>query len=152
MTIDDFFCSSPEVLLSGLEDYQQALVNELLAATGGNYEKAADLWLGATPAQTVGFGGDHSHNKIYRDKIVDEIEKFVCGSDDTYQRDRVKILENASATQQYVVAVLSTAIGGNLGIAGAFLAPLIVLLIISFGKISINAWCEMRKKREESAG
>jgi hypothetical protein len=145
MNIDSFFISSPEELIMCLEDYQQDLVNALLAETNNDYEKAADLWLSATPSQTAGFGGDTSHLKIYRDKIVDEIEKFVCGNDNSYQRDKEILQGNANATQQYIIGVLSTAIGGQLGVAGAFIAPIIVLLVISFGKISINAWCEMRR-------
>jgi hypothetical protein len=47
---------------------------------------------------------------------------------------------------------MSAAIGTNLGIAGPFIAPVIVLLILSIGKLAINAWCAMRKEVRSKAG
>lgn len=147
MSINDYFQSPPEFLISSLEPYQQELINELLKAAEGDFERAADLWLNASPAQTAAFGGEKEHLKVYREKITDEIEKFICGTDESYSAEREKLQNNSDATQQYIVGVLSTAIGAHLGVAGAFIAPVIVLVIISFSKIALNAWCEMRKER-----
>ncbi len=147
MNVDDLFNSSPELLVTGLEKYQQNLVNALLSSTSGDYERAADLWLSATPAQTAGFGGDNSHFKLYREKVIDELEKFVCGTDDSYQVDRERINEKADATREYIIGVLSAGIGSHLGVSGAFIAPIIVLVIMSLGKISVHAWCELRKEK-----
>jgi hypothetical protein len=47
---------------------------------------------------------------------------------------------------------MSAAIGKTLGAAGAFIAPVIVLLILSIGKMAVNAWCEMRKETRSTAG
>lgn len=145
MTLDAFFQLGQEDLLLGLEPYQQELIKDLLSKN--SYLNAVDLWLQASPSQTAEFGGDpdKSKSKVYRDKLVEEIEKFVCGTDVSYEEDRNKILEQKDASQQYIIGVLSSAIGSKFGVVGTFIAPVIVILIMSFEKMSIKAWCEYRK-------
>ena len=100
----------------------------------------------ASPSNTAKFGGDSSHSAIYRDKIVLEVERFLCGNDPVYEKERRELQLNSDKTQQYIIGVLSTAIGSQLGVVGTFISPVIVLIIISMGKMCINAWCEMRKE------
>lgn len=149
MTIEGLFELSNEELLSCLESYQQDLLKEVLKANDNDYLKTVDLWLMATPSQTVEFGGnpEKSKSRVFRDKLIEEIEKFVCGTDDTYTEDRKKIAENTDATQQYIIGVLSTAIGAHLGVVGVFIAPIIVIILMSFGKIGLNAWCSLQKEK-----
>lgn len=148
MTIDDFFLLDSDELIHGLEPYQQELVLNLLSAFDNDYMKTVDAWLQASPAQTAGFGGDpkKSNSKLYREKVWEELEKFICGTDSSYDDDRKKISNHVEATENYIVGVLSVAIGTHLGVAGAFIAPIIVVLIMSLGKIGRNAWCSMRKE------
>lgn len=146
MTIDDFSKLEPIELIKGLDNYQQEIVYALLKATDNNYLEAADKWLSASPSNTAKFGGDSSHSTIYREKVVEEIEKFLCGSDPSYEEERKKLNIQSDKSQKYIIGVLSTAIGTQLGVAGAFIAPVIVLIFISMGKVCINTWCEMRKE------
>lgn len=146
MTIEDFTQLDPTELIGSLDNYQQEIVRALLKATDNNYLELADKWLSASPSNTAKFGGDSSHSTIYREKVVEEIEKFLCGNDTTYEEERKKLNEQSDKSQKYIIGVLSTAIGLHLGVAGVFIAPVIVLIIISMGKICINAWCEMRKE------
>lgn len=146
MDINQLVQLSPEEIIGGLESYQQDIVNALLKATDNNYIESADRWLSASPTNTVKFGGDSNHSSLYREKVIEEIEKFICGNDTKYEEERKKLSANSEKTQQYVIGVISTAIGGELGVAGAFIAPVIVLIIISISKMCINAWCEMRKE------
>lgn len=154
MTIEDFTQLEPRELIGSLDNYQQEIVLALLKATNNNYLEAADKWLSASPSNTAKFGGDSSHSTIYREKVVEEIEKFLCGNEPSYVEEREKLKEQSDKSQKYIIGVLSTAIGSQLGVAGVFIAPVIVLIIISMGKICINAWCEMRKeikkKRDKS--
>ena len=154
MTIEDFTQLEPRELIGSLDNYQQEIVLALLKATNNNYLEAADKWLSASPSNTAKFGGDSSHSTIYREKVVEEIEKFLCGNEPSYEEEREKLKEQSDKSQKYIIGVLSTAIGSQLGVAGVFIAPVIVLIIISMGKICINAWCEMRKeikkKRDKS--
>lgn len=146
MTIEDFTQLEPRELIGSLDNYQQEIVLALLKATNNNYLEAADKWLSASPSNTAKFGGDSSHSTIYREKVVEEIEKFLCGNEPSYEEEREKLKEQSDKSQKYIIGVLSTAIGSQLGVTGVFIAPVIVLVIISMGKICINAWCEMRKE------
>jgi hypothetical protein len=135
---------NPETLINCLDGFQIEIINTFLSINGQDYLDSADKWLNASPSNTAAFGGDTSKTKIYKDKVLDEIEKFLCG-DEKYESDRNKIAADSDKTQKYIIGVMSAAIGKTLGVAGTFIAPVIVLLLISCGKITVNAWCEMRK-------
>lgn len=139
-----------EQLLTSLDSYQTEIIREFLNTTSNNYLDSADKWLNATPANTAQFGGEPNKTKIYREKLLEEIEKFLCG-DANYEDDRQKIALSGDQSQKYIIAVISSAIGKTLGVAGTFIAPVIVLLLLSFGKMAINAWCEMRKDTKDTS-
>jgi hypothetical protein len=144
----DYLLKSDTVeLLNTLPKYQENLISQLLESSNNDFLKAADLWLNSTPSNTYGFGGEPKKQVFYRDMLLEEIEKFLCG-DEIYDDDRKKITESSDKTKQYAIGVLSTAIGAKIGVAGAFIAPIIVLLLLSIGKMAINAWCEMRIKNK----
>ena len=146
MSLDEFTQLTPDDLISSLDNFQQEIVRTLLKVTNGNYLEVADKWLSASPSNTAKFGGEINRSVLYREKVVDEIEKFLCGNDSTYEEERRKLNIQSDKSQKYIVGVMSTAIGGQLGVAGTFIAPIIVLLVISMGKMCINAWCEMRRE------
>ena len=133
-----------ELLLS-IEEYQREIIEFFLADTNNDFFASADKWLNATTANTAKFGGKTNKAKIYREKLLDEVEKFLCG-DQQYDDDRAKISESADKTKEYIIGVMSVAIGNVIGTAGTFIAPVIVLLIMSMGKMGMKAWCEMRKE------
>lgn len=140
--------SEKEELISILPKYQEKLIEDFLSLNNNDFLNVADLWLNATPSNTFGFGGEGKKQVFYRDMLLEEIEKFLCG-DEIYEDDRNKISESTDKTKQYAVGVMSTAIGSQIGVVGVFLAPVIVLLLLSIGKMAINAWCELRKKNKE---
>lgn len=143
MTLEDFFLLDEDSLFGCLEDYQQSIIKELVLASNGDYLEAANKWLGANMQQTVVFGGEGKKSSIYRDKVFGELEKFVCGCDDgTYDEEREQLRKNGATGKEYIISILSAAIGAKIGVAAAFVAPIIVLIIQSLGKIVINAWCE----------
>ena len=116
MTIEDFTQLEPRELIGSLDNYQQEIVLALLKATNNNYLEAADKWLSASPSNTAKFGGDSSHSTIYREKVVEEIEKFLCGNEPSYEEEREKLKEQSDKSQKYIIGVLSTAIGSQLGV------------------------------------
>ncbi|MBB6611791.1 hypothetical protein H7F15_12135 [Pontibacter sp. Tf4] len=136
-------------LLGVLEQYQLDIINNFLEQTNGDYIESANKWLNATPSNTAKFGSQPSTSKLYQEKLLEEIEKFLCG-DERYEEDRKKLNNTADTSSKFFISSMSAAIGSYLGVAGAFIAPVIVLLLISFGKMSINAWCEMRKSNREN--
>lgn len=137
--------SNQESLLASIDNFQADIIKTFLVSTSNNYLVSADKWLNASTSNTAKFGGEPDKAKIYREKLLEELEKFVCG-DQQYDDDRKKIAESTDKSQKYIIGVMSAAIGKALGVAGAFIAPVIVLLILSFGKMAINAWCAMRKE------
>lgn len=138
-------------LLSSIDNFQSEIIKAFLASTSNDYLESADYWLNASTANTAKFGGEPNTTKLYRDKLLEELEKFLCG-DQQYEDDRNKIAESTDKSQKYIIGVMSAAIGKTLGAAGAFIAPVIVLLILSIGKMAINAWCAMRKDARSTAG
>jgi len=135
----------PGELLLALPAYQQNLIKELLNGSE-DYLGAADNWLSTKPANTAGFGGAPNSPVLFREVLLDEIEKYLCGR--KYQEDRKRM----GSTTKVALGAMSHAIGASLGVAGAYILPVVVLLIMSFGKVPLNAFCEMRKKiREQRA-
>lgn len=146
MIFDDFLQLDAETLISSLENYQQELVVALINEENGDYKKAADDWLSANPSNTVPFGGEKNRSSIFREKVFEELEKFICGCDEgRYDKDREELEAQKDLSKEAIISVLSACIGSYIGVTGAFIAPVIVLLLLSIGKIVKNAWCEMRK-------
>lgn len=144
--------SDQEDLLTSIDNFQSEIIRLFLTATSNDYLASADNWLNASTANTAKFGGEQNKSKIYREKLLEELEKFLCG-DKQYEDDRQKIIESTDNSKKYIILVISNAIGKKLGVAGTFIAPVIVLLILSIGKMAINAWCSMRKEtRKSTAG
>lgn len=135
--------SDPTDLLTSIDEFQADILKKFLENTSNDYLKSADNWLNATTANTAKFGGEQNKPKIYRDKLLEELEKFLCGNEE-YEEERKEISESSDKSKQYVIGVISVAIGKTIGTAGTFIAPVIVLLIMSLGKMALKAWCEMR--------
>lgn len=152
MVLDDYLLLNSEELISSLENYQQDLVRVLITASNGDYSKAADNWLSASPANTVQFGGEHKKPSVFREKVFEEVEKFICGCDEgRYDNAREELNKQGDLTKEAIISVMSAAIGSVIGVAGAFIAPIIVLILLSIGQIVRNAWCETRKALKAQA-
>lgn len=141
--------SDQDTLLASIDDFQSEIIKAFLVANSNDYLASADNWLNASTANTAKFGGEPNKAKIYRDKLLEELEKFLCG-DQQYEDDRKKIAEGTDKSQKYIIGVMSAAIGKTIGSAGAFIAPVIVLLILNIGKMAINAWCAMRNETKSN--
>ena len=140
--LDLLFESEPENWLDALPAYQKKRVRELIQDSG-SVEDAAKKWLSASPEHTFPFGAEQGRS-IFLEKVRDEVEKFLCGHDD-YEEERKKLLSSADLIQTTVVSSVSAAIASVIGVAAAYVMPVIVLVFMMMGKISLNAWCEMRK-------
>jgi hypothetical protein len=136
--------STDAELLAAIPKFQTDILENFIQQTNNDYIIAADLWLNSSPANTAKFGGEEKQPVQYREMLIGEIEKFLCG-DEAYSDERNKITESADKSQKYIIGVMSAALGKSLGVAGSFIAPVVVLALMSFGKMAINAWCEMRK-------
>jgi|SRR5690625_1141910 len=139
--LDDLHNVEPYVWIDTLPEYQATRVRLLMEHSESALE-AAKIWLEASPENTYPFGGQKSEN-IFLEKIKDEFEKFLCG-DKKYEEERSKLFSSGEALQTTIVSSISAAIAPTIGASSVYLMPIIVLLFITIGKISINAWCLYR--------
>lgn len=141
----------PTAWVESLPKYQKDIVSQLLS-TGKSPEEVAAAWLSAAPQDTYPFGADRGR-KLFLDMVLNELEAFLC-DDPKYNIDRSKFNDlfiESGSVHAYCVGVISIAIAPVVGTSGTVLAPVIALLLMSMGKITINAWCKMRKELKSSS-
>lgn len=116
--------------------------------TGNNdSEVVANKWLTATIPTNVPFGTQKSPS-IFYEKVLDEIEAFFTG-DEKYKDSRLAILKESGVVQSYVVGGISIALAPVLGTSAPFLAPVIAIVLLTIGKIGLNAWLATRREKRE---
>lgn len=126
-----------------LSPYQRNLINQLYEQTN-DYEKVANQWLSATIPSNIPFGTQKKPS-IFFEKVLDEIEAFFSG-DEKYKDNRLAILKESGVVQSYIVDAISIALAPILGANAAFLAPVIAIVLLTIGKIGLNAWLAARKE------
>ena len=146
--IDELFNVDPNSWIDALQPYQKNTILKLYDVHG-SYEEAAKAWLGASMSTTVPFGTEKGHS-VFFDKILDELEAFLSG-DEKYKDDRIAILKETNAAQNYIVGAISVALSPVLGASASFLSPVIAIIFVTITKMSINAWLAMRKEKKISA-
>lgn len=137
-----FQVDNTEEWLLTLSKNQQNRVRQLLNFTP-SYEEAARQWLDAMPENTFPFGVAKPTN-IFFEKVKDEIEKFLCG-DEEYADERKKLFASSEVARTTLVTSVSLAIAPKLGAAANYLIPVVVLVFMTMGKITLNSWCQMLK-------
>jgi hypothetical protein len=137
-----------ETWIDCLPLYQKTRINQILSK-GNSVEEAATLWLSACPQNIAPFGTTKGE-KVFLEKIQEELEGLLCG-DEKYDEYRKKLLGEVSLSKGYVIGVISSAIAPVVGSSGTFIAPVIALLLVGMGKVTINAWCECRKEKRKNA-
>lgn len=119
-----------------LEPFQQELLNELL--TIYTEEDAMQIWLEVSgPEHTASFGGSEKNN--YLKAFKQEFDKLLLG-DAKYEDIIKEYNEHLTVSKFFVVSFLSTALSNSLGLAAGVVAPLIVLILGTIGKIGLNAY------------
>lgn len=148
--VSPLFQADTDGWIDTLPEYQRRRVRQLVTASE-SYEDAAKKWLTAIPENTFPFGAE-KEKSVFLDKVWAEVEKFLCG-DQTYDADRQKLLSSKEIIQTTLVSSVSAAIAPVIGTATAFVAPVVVLIFMAMGKISLRAWCQMRKEsRRQGTG
>lgn len=145
-SIDDIFEIAPEEWLKALPQYQQTIINEMYVEFG-DYEKVAQSWLSPSTPSNVPFGAGKD-TKLYFDKVLDELEAFLRG-DKRYEENRVAILKESGAVQNYVVGIISGALAIHLGAAAVFIAPAVAIGLLTIGKMGVNAWLSYREEKRK---
>jgi len=134
----------PKSWLTALPAYQRDLATALLTSDDSP-ELAAEKWLSAEPSDTYPFGGLRT-SKLYLEKLFDELEAFLCG-DPKYESDRAKLNAESKPTHALVVSFIAVSIAPAIGASAPIIAPVVALLMMTAGKLGLNAWCSLRKER-----
>lgn len=121
--------------------YQREMLNELLEHyTPG---EAASIWLDSSIENNSPFSSNGPKKK-YSKYVIDEIHKMLCGDQKyTHEREEITSIINNNGSKTAIISCISATIGAQLGLSATFLAPAIVLIIATIGKLTLNAWCEM---------
>ena len=67
-----------------------------------------------------------------------------------YKDSRLAILKESGVVQSYVVGSISIALAPVLGTSASFLAPVIAIVLLTIGKIGLNAWIATRREKREN--
>lgn len=145
--ISEIFNADPNSWIESLSTYQKNIINQLYSQTN-DYEMVANTWLTATIPMNVPFG-TQKNPSIFFEKVLDEIEAFLTG-DEKYKDSRLAILKESGVVQSYVVGGISIALAPVLGTSSSFLAPVIAIVLLTIGKIGLNAWIATRREKREN--
>lgn len=149
LEVDSLFDASIETWLKSLPSYQKRSILQLRVDDRHDPLQIAEAWLLATPSDTAQFGAA-STSRVFLDKVVDEIEAFLCG-DPRYAAERQKLSKAGQVTHGALVGSIALSIGPVLGVAAVLLSPVVALVLASMGKVTVLAWCRTRKTQRESA-
>ncbi|WP_293149625.1 MULTISPECIES: hypothetical protein [unclassified Microcoleus] len=124
-----------EEWLATLPKYQQNRIKQLVDSTN-SYEEAAKQWLNAMPENTFPLGAEQAKN-VFIEKVRDEIEKFLSGNEK--YADEQQLVSSSEVLQKTFVSSVSAAIAPAIGIATAYVMPVIVLELMTMSKIADRA-------------
>lgn len=146
MGIDTLLSGAPDKWIDALDDYQKNLVLQLI-----NENKdpliAAEKWLSYGIAHTYPFGVQKA-SANFLDNVKKEIMKFLCG-DPEYNNEREELSKSRQTVHNYVICLISSAIAIKLGTSLVFLAPVVAIILFSFGKCTLKAICATYKESAE---
>lgn len=139
--LDNLTLADEADLIATLPVYQQTIVKNLINHNGNDYLGAAEGWISASLTNVSKFGGEN-RNQTYRKSLLDELRKYLCG-DAFYENDRQNLQKIGKKTYPVIIGALTMAISPVVGVAAPLLAPAIILILLSIGKMSVNAWCNL---------
>lgn len=144
--IADIFNGDSTQWLDVLPKYQKSIVTELLQSYSP--EEAASVWIESSVENTSPFSSIPGEDKQkYTTFLKAEIQKLLCGNPEyDEQRNQIVILLGKEDSKAAIVSFISATIGANFGLSSVFIAPAIVIILMTIGKTSLNAWCAMQKE------
>lgn len=145
--ISEIFNVDPNSWIDSLRTYQKNIINQLYSQIN-DYEAVANKWLTATIPMNIPFG-TQKNSSVFFEKVLDEIEAFFSG-DEKYKDSRLEILKESGVVQSYIVGGISIALAPVLGTSAPFLAPVIAIVLLTIGKIGLNAWLATRREKKET--
>jgi hypothetical protein len=150
-SLDELLSDDPNKWVTELPEYQRGPLEQLLKE-GLAFDQIAQNWLSASAANTYRFAAVNAAGKkdAFLDNLRKEIRAFLCG-DNKYKKEREGLFGEKGLARTYVVSVMAVAIAPHLNVAAVVIAPVVALLLASFGKITINAWCASQENESDSS-
>lgn len=144
MKLDEIISGELEDWLSALPEYQADSLRKWKEA-GASEDEIMEKWV-------IGFGSDQTNpfgtspkNKNYFEQLQSEFKKLICG-DSKYGHIRDELLENKNIIKGTIIYIIAAAIGAELGLAAALIAPVVAVLLYAVGKVTVEAWCATEDK------
>lgn len=125
--------------LDVLKPYQRSSLEKFLE--NASLEEAAQTWLGSTGSPNIIPFGGNTDTKPFWDRFQIEFRNFIC-DENAYVEDKMALQNKGLISKEYLINVVSTAIGASVGHNATLIAPAVTLLLCSVGKITKNAYCE----------
>jgi hypothetical protein len=139
--IESLFSEDPEVWLNVLPGFQKTMIEEL-KSSGMDYEEISELWVSASTDNTFKFGtsnGSGEKSTFYK-QIKKELRSYLC-DEDKYKENKEELFGKGSVSRDLIVGAISIAISQHLGVSAGALSPVVVLILVGLGSVSLNAWC-----------
>ncbi len=136
----------PNKWIETLDNYQKKTVLDL-CELGDSPSVIAEKWLKYATANTYQFGAQKT-SAILLNNVKKEVIKFLCG-DPEYDQERKELAKNREVTRNYVIGLIASVISVKVGLSLVFLAPVVAIIIFSFGKCTLKAICTTLKELEE---
>jgi hypothetical protein len=139
--LNTLLAESPRRWIEVLPEYQRRSIDQLLDHKI-TYDEVAQRWLTATAANTFRFGsvaptGDRN---AFFNSAKKEIRGYICG-DKKYAKEREGLFGEKAPARLFIINAISVSIAPHLGVAVAYLFPIVALVLASLGSITINAYC-----------
>lgn len=130
--------------LNVIKSYQRSTIEVFLK--DASPDEAAQKWLSsARPPNLAHFGGE-TNAKPFWDAFKAEFNKFIC-DEKSYEEEKAELVKNSNITKELLISVIASAIGATIGYAATLLAPAVMLLLYTVGKMGVNAYCHTLQKK-----
>jgi len=128
-----------DVWLKELKPYQANSIKQL--ALNNEIEEVAKIWITTQGNDsTVPFGSVQDTSPFWNN-FKDEFKKFLC-DDSSYSEEKKLLQKENQPMRTILISTISSSIGATIGFSGAILAPAIVIMLSTVGKMGIKAYCK----------
>jgi hypothetical protein len=149
--IDVLLQDEPISWIKALPEYQREPI-EFLLQGGSDFEVIAQAWISASAENTFRFSAspEIGQKGTFLRNLKKEVRAYLCGHK-KYEKERQGLFGEKAPARTFIISSIAVAIAPHLSVASAVIAPLVALILASFGKITLNAWCAATTNWQEEA-
>ena len=142
--IDLMFGEDPIKWVQELPEYQRVVIDEL-RSSGKSFDVIAQTWINVSAENTFRFTAMKpvDNNANFLENLKKEVRSFLC-NDKKYEKERADLNRQEQPIRTYIIGVIAVAIAPHVGMAAPVISPIIAIILVSIGKITLNSWCATR--------